>query len=148
MAEGMGIKRLDHVCWAVWKVEDVLPLLTKLMGMQVVARYQDQEQGYAGVVLSVPGGNADFEVLEPLGEDSFLVRFLRERGPGLHHVTFIVEDTERAAEAIRAFGIEPWGGVRRRDGWAETFIHPRDSGGVLFQFYTEAGHQLEEGPPK
>jgi methylmalonyl-CoA/ethylmalonyl-CoA epimerase len=112
--------------------------------MEVVARFRDEEQGYAGVALRVPGGNAEFEVLEPVGEDSFLVRFLKERGPGLHHVTFIVEDIERAAAAIRAFGIEPWGGVRRRHGWDETFIHPLDSGGVLFQFYTEH----HEGPAK
>ncbi|MCS7276968.1 MAG: VOC family protein [Dehalococcoidia bacterium] len=148
MANPMGIKRMDHVSWAVWKIDDVLPLLTQLMGMEVVARFRDEEQGYAGVALRVPGTNTEFEVLEPVGEDSFLVRFLRERGPGLHHVTFIVEDADRAAEAIRAFGIEPWGGVRRRHDWGETFIHPRDSGGVLFQFYTEMGHDHGEGAAK
>lgn len=58
-------------------------------------------------------------------------------GPGLHHVTFEVEDADKAAEAIRDYGIEPMGGVRRSHGWAETFIHPKDSGGVLFQFYVE-----------
>ncbi len=41
------------------------------------------------------------------------------------------------AAVIRNYGIEPWGGVRRSHGWAETYIHPRDSGGVLFQFYVE-----------
>ena len=29
------------------------------------------------------------------------------------------------------------GGVQRSHGWAETYIHPKDSGGVLFQFYVE-----------
>jgi methylmalonyl-CoA/ethylmalonyl-CoA epimerase len=148
MANPMGIKRLDHVCWAVWRLEDALPLLTQLLGMQVVARFRNEEQGYVGVALQVPGGNAEFEVLAPLRDDSFLARFLRERGPGLHHVTFVVEDAERAAQAMRAFGIEPWGGVRRRYRWAETFIHPRDSGGVLFQFYTEGDHQHGEGAAK
>ena len=40
-------------------------------------------------------------------------------------------------EAIRRFGIEPWGGVATHEGWGETYIHPRDSGGVLFQFFQE-----------
>ena len=146
MPKGMGIKRLDHVAWAVRKLEDALPLLTELMGMTVEGRFEDTEVGFRGVGLRVPGGTGHFELLEPLGEDSYLHRFLNERGPGLHHVTFEVEDTDRAAQAIRDYGIEPMGGVRRSHGWAETFIHPKDSGGVLFQFYLEEEeHQHEPG---
>jgi methylmalonyl-CoA/ethylmalonyl-CoA epimerase len=147
--EKIGIKRLDHVCWVVHRLEDALPLLTELMGMRVCGRWQNEEQGYRGLTLEVPGGTlgragAQFELMEPLGEDSFLHRFLREYGPGLHHVTFEVEDVEAAAQAIRDYDIEPFRGVRRSEGWVETYIHPKDSGGVLFQFYTEEGHHEHE----
>ncbi len=137
MADKMGIKRLDHVCWAVNRLEDALPLLTELMGMTVEGRFENREVGFRGVGLRVPGGTGHFELLEPLGEDSYLHKFLQERGPGLHHVTFEVEDAEQAGKAIEGYGIAPFGGVRRSHGWAETFIHPKDSGGVLFQFYVE-----------
>lgn len=137
MGETIGIKRLDHVCWAVNKVEDALPLLTELMGMKVEGRFENEEVGFRGVGLRVPGGTGHFELLEPYDETSYLHRFLDERGPGLHHVTFEVENIERAAKAITDYGIKPLGGVRRSHGWAETFIHPADSGGVLFQFYEE-----------
>jgi methylmalonyl-CoA/ethylmalonyl-CoA epimerase len=62
------------------------------------------------------------------------VRFLRERGPGLHHVTFQVESVERATEALRQFGYTPFGG-RDMGRYKEVFVHPRDAGGVLFQLY-------------
>jgi methylmalonyl-CoA epimerase len=137
MNENVGIKRLDHVCWAVRELDDALPMLTEALGMRVVNRWQSDEQGYRGVSLEVPGGGADFELLAPLGEDGFLSRFLRERGPGLHHLAFEVEEIDRAARAISDQGIEPFRGVRRSGGWAETYIHPRDSGGVLFQFFTD-----------
>ena len=140
MKEDMGVRRLDHVCWAVQRVDDVLPLLTDLMGMKVEGRFENPEVGFRGVGLLVPGGTAHFELLEPLGENSYLHRFLKERGPGLHHVTFEVADIDRAADAIREYGIEPMGGVQRSHGWAETYIHPSDSGGVLFQFYVEEEH--------
>jgi methylmalonyl-CoA/ethylmalonyl-CoA epimerase len=146
MKEKIGIKRLDHVCWAVHRLEDVLPLLTELMGMRVSGRWQNEEQGYRGLSLELPGGTAQFELLEPLGEDSFLHRFLQERGPGLHHVTFEVDDIDAAAQAIRDYDIEPFHGVQRFHGWAETYIHPKDSGGVLFQFYTEEDHHEHEAP--
>ncbi len=118
------------------------------MGMKVSGRWQNEDQGYRGVSLEVPGGTAHFELLEPLGDDSFLDRFLAERGPGLHHVTFEVADIEAAAEAIREGGIEPFRGVRRSHGWAETYIHPQDSGGVLFQFYADENHHHEHESPK
>jgi methylmalonyl-CoA/ethylmalonyl-CoA epimerase len=148
MKDKIGIKRLDHVCWAVKSLDDALPFLTDLFGMRVEHSFENKEQGYKGVALAVPGGSADLELLEPLGEDSFLYRFLEERGPGLHHVTFEVDDIDDAAAAITNRGIKPFGGVRRSHGWAETYIHPKDSGGVLFQFFVEEDHDHEHEPPK
>ena len=148
MTEKMGIKRLDHVCWAVRKLDDALPMLTELMGMTEEGRFENPEMGFRGVGLRVPGGTGHFELLEPLGDDSYLHRFLQERGPGLHHVTFEVEDIEQAARAMREYGIEPFLGVQRSHGWAETYIHPKDSGGVLFQFSQEEEehqHSHEQG---
>lgn len=148
MKEQIGIKRLDHVCWAVHKLEDTLPLLTELMGMRETGRWENEEQGFRGISLELPGGTAHFELLEPLGENSYLHRFLEERGPGLHHVTFEVSDIDSAAQAVRDYGIEPFRGVQRGHGWAETYIHPKDSGGVLFQFYIDEDHHHESEPPK
>jgi methylmalonyl-CoA/ethylmalonyl-CoA epimerase len=42
--------------------------------------------------------------VQPTSDDSFLTRFLKQRGPGLHHVTFQVEDVEKAAEILRRRG--------------------------------------------
>jgi methylmalonyl-CoA/ethylmalonyl-CoA epimerase len=131
----LGIKRLDHVAMAVWRLEEYLPLLTELFGMKVVGRWRSEEEKYAGVTLDVPGGNVQWEVVEPTSDDSFLTRFLKQRGPGLHHVTFQVEDVEKAAEILRRRGIEPFGGVRTGSTWKELFIHPRDSGGLLIQLF-------------
>ncbi len=144
----LGIKRVDHVSMAVWKIEDMLPLLTELFDMRVVDRYHNEVEGYNGVTLDIMTcqGRAaiQWEILEPNSDDSFLTRFLRERGPGLHHVTFEVEDVAQAAEALRKQGIEPHGGVRQSGGWKELFIHPRDTGGVLIQLYQYSGEHSHE----
>ena len=144
----LGIKRVDHVSMAVWKIDEHLPLLTEVFGMRLVERYRNPAEGYNGVGLEIvtSGGRApvQWEVLEPAADDSFLVRFLRERGPGLHHVTFEVEDVDRAAEALRQRGIEPFGGVRQNGGWKELFIHPRDTGGVLIQLYQHIGEHSHD----
>ena len=130
----LGIKRMDHVCMAVWKLDDRLPMLTELFGMKVVGRFDNPAAGYNGITLDVPGGGAQWELLEPAGENDFLKRFLDERGPGLHHVTFEVESVDKATEALEAKGLRPFGG-RSYESYKEVFIHPKDTGGVLFQLY-------------
>ena len=106
----LGIKRMDHVCMAVPKLDDRLPMLTKLFGMKLLGRWENPAAGYNGATLEVPGSNTQWELLEPTGDGSFIERFLSERGSGLHHVTFEVESVEKATEALREFGFEPFGG--------------------------------------
>jgi methylmalonyl-CoA/ethylmalonyl-CoA epimerase len=116
------------------KLDERLPMLTELFGMKVLSRWENAQAGYNGATLEVPGSNTQWELLEPSGEDSFLVRFLRDRGPGLHHVTFEVASVEQATEALKRYGMEPFGG-RNYEKYKEVYVHPRDSGGVLFQLY-------------
>jgi len=130
----LGIKRMDHVCWVVPRLDERLPLLTELFGMKLLGRWDNPQAGYNGATLDVPGSNVQWELLEPSSDESFLARFLDDRGPGLHHVTFQVESVDRAIEALRAHGYEPFGGRSYGD-YKEVFLHPRDSGGVLFQLY-------------
>ena len=134
-------RRVDHVSMAVWKIDDHIAFFTDVFGWKEAGRFRNEEAGFAGVVLDVPGADGQrqmqWEILEPLGDDSFIAKFLRERGPGLHHVTLEVADADDAAAGLREHGIEPFGGPRVSYDWKEMFIHPRATGGVLFQLYEQ-----------
>lgn len=137
----VGLKRVDHVSMAVWKIDDTLAFFTDVFGWKEAGRFSNEEAGFAGVVLDVPGADGQrqmqWEILEPIGEDSFIAKFLRERGPGLHHVTMQVDDAEAAAAGLREHSIEPFGGPRVSYDWKEMFVHPKASGGVLFQLFEQ-----------
>ncbi len=130
----LGIKRMDHVCMVVPDLKDRLPMLTELFGMKVAGKFNNPKAGYNGVVLDVPGGGAQWELLEPHSDDSYLVKFLKEGGSALHHVTFQVESIEVATKAMEEFGYKPFGG-RVTEKYKEVYLHPKDSGGVLIQFF-------------
>jgi methylmalonyl-CoA/ethylmalonyl-CoA epimerase len=137
----LGIRRFDHVSMATRDLERQIEFFRNLFGMEVAERFRNVGEGFAGAALRVPGSSVRLEVLAPAGEGGFLGRFLEAGGSALHHLTFEVEDIERAAEALRRRGIEPF---RRRagPGWQELFIHPRDSGGVLIQLYAYAADRV------
>jgi methylmalonyl-CoA epimerase len=139
----LGIKAINHLSHAHPSREQLADWYERVLGLQTIYRSPDgvAEAGFRTQVLETPTGQMRWEILEPAGSDSFLQRFLEQRGPSIHHVTFEVHDWQRALDACRYHGIQPFG---HRDGitdgvpWHEAFIHPRDTGGMLAQIFWQA----------
>jgi methylmalonyl-CoA/ethylmalonyl-CoA epimerase len=54
-------------------------------------------------------GNVELELIEPRDDDSVYARFLRERGPGVHHVMFATPDYDECVDRMAARGIASLG---------------------------------------
>jgi methylmalonyl-CoA/ethylmalonyl-CoA epimerase len=144
----LDIVRLDHISTAVSDADVQVELLESLLGFRATSTWVEEEEGYRGVNLQVPGRSGiGWEVLEPLRADSFVQRFLDSPlGPGLHHVAFEVSDVDAAAEELRLHRIEPWGERSPSgEGLREVFIHPRDGHGFLYQFTGAGEHDERQG---
>jgi methylmalonyl-CoA/ethylmalonyl-CoA epimerase len=136
----LGLRRLDHVSMAVPDLDQQVDWQTRVFGGEQAGRWREDELAYDGCVMTIPGSLLKLEIIAPTSPASFVQKFIDERRPGMHHICCEVASVELAAAALRAEGIEPFGGVID-SGWKRhTFIHPRDSGGVLFQL-------VEEPPP-
>ncbi len=130
----------DHVAHAVPSIRAVLPLYLDLLGGWLSGGGFNPWGGHVAVQIAYPGGGL-IELLEPTQADSPSVGRFLERNPrgGLHHVTFKVKDLEVAVGALRAAGFEPFGTRLDRPRWKETYLHPRETGGVLIQLAQSAG---------
>jgi methylmalonyl-CoA/ethylmalonyl-CoA epimerase len=78
------------------------------------------------------GDASRLELIEPLGDESFLTDFLDRHGPGLHHVTLEVADIDAVVETLEDQGLDVVD-YRTVDGWTEAFVSPRNPTGALFQ---------------
>ena len=134
----VNLKRIDHVSLAAKDLKAQLAWQAKVFGMVQFSEWTDDNLGYTGAEMSIPGSLLNFEIIQPTRPDSFVQKFIDTRRPGMHHVCCEVESVEAAAAALRAEGIEPFGGIIKSDWKTHTFIHPKDSGGVLFQLFDEA----------
>ena len=81
-------------------------------------------------------GDAHLELLEPLGSETVVARFLEKRGEGLHHLALAVADVAAAMDQARRNGLavideRPRSGARGRK---VAFVHPKSMGGVLLEF--------------
>jgi len=88
-------------------------------------------------------GGGDIEILEPRGDDGFLHRFLAQRGPGIHHVTFRVPSLREACERAEARGYSVVGYDDSDPSWMEAFLHPREALGIVVQFAEERARRPE-----
>ena len=148
-SKGIGWKRFDHFSIAVPDARKTIDFHRRLFGLEQDHWFDSGSEGFQGAVLDMPHQQGQIEILEPLGEDSFLRQFLATRGPGVHHVTIEVEDIEEAARYLREeMGIEPFRGIWSDGDWKQTFVHPRDSGGVLYQLYEWEPGKRPDGWPE
>jgi catechol 2,3-dioxygenase-like lactoylglutathione lyase family enzyme len=134
----------DHIALGLSRIADAVPFLGGVLGGvpdsgQRAAAFRWASWRYEG------GGM--IEALEPVGEDGFLHRFLAQRGPGVHHVTFKVPSTRDACERARAAGLNPVGFDDSDPRWIEAFLHPKESLGIVVQFAESHGANGDSGVP-
>ena len=132
------LSTIDHVGVAVEDIESALAVYRDALGMPLVHRETVTEQGVDAALLDV--GDCHVELLQPLGPDTAVGKFLARKGPGLHHVAYRVENIEATLQELRAAGLRlidetPRRGIR---GSSVAFVHPASTGGVLTEIVTPA----------
>jgi methylmalonyl-CoA/ethylmalonyl-CoA epimerase len=122
---------IHHLGVAVGNLDDALATYERLFGAALEHRATVDEQGVRAA--SVRVGDGRVELLEPLGEDTPVGRFLAKRGPGMHHVAYEVGDlhatlAELAEAGAALIDAEPREGLF---GLEVAFVHPDSVHGVL-----------------
>jgi methylmalonyl-CoA epimerase len=123
--------RIAHIGIAVRALADTLPLYRDVLGLPVVPLDDADGAHIAGLA----AGDALVELLEPDDPASPIGKFVDRRGPGLHHVCFVMPDLDDALRRCRAAGIRLIDEVPRigAEGKRIAFVHPSATGGVLIE---------------
>jgi len=122
---------IHHLGVAVDDLDAALATYERLFGAQVEHRATVEEQGVRAVSLRIGAGRV--ELLEPLGADTPVGRFLAKRGPGMHHVAFEVSDLPATIAELAGAGADLVDHAPREGlfGLEVAFIHPDSVHGVL-----------------
>jgi methylmalonyl-CoA/ethylmalonyl-CoA epimerase len=124
--------RLNHVGVATPSIERSLDMYRRLFGAEPSSPPFDlPAQGVRVCFVDAP--NSQIELIEPLGLDSPIARFL-EKNPegGQHHLCFEVPDIEQARAHFEDIGARILGPTRTgAHGTPIFFLHPKDMAGVL-----------------
>src|SRR5450631_1063469 len=128
---------IDHLGIAVKSLAEA-KVLYSLLGLEISEEEVVEREQVRLAMVQL--GESRIELLEPLGEDSLVGRFLKKRGEGLHHVAIHVDDIEAKLAELKSQGVSL---VTDRvqagaGGHLYFFVHPRSAGGVLLEICSEA----------
>jgi len=127
------IKRIDHVSIAVRDLDHARDFfLGRLGGTEVFSKIEEADGfRWTSIVL---GSSCMLELVDPVGDDSFLHRFLDQRGDAVHHITIQVDDVGSARKTLEERGVPTFGYNVTDPNWKYFYVHPKNAFGVLLQF--------------
>jgi methylmalonyl-CoA/ethylmalonyl-CoA epimerase len=137
MARSSMTQGLHHLGIAVEDLDAAILVYSDLFGATLEHRERVEDQGVEAASLRV--GESRIELLQPLGPDTPVGRFLAKRGPGMHHLAFEVEDLAAELARLKAHDVLLIDERPRRGlfGLQVAFIHPEATGGVLAEFVSD-----------
>ena len=128
---------MDHVGIAVESIEQALPFYKKALGLEPSHREEVASQKVR--VAFLQAGETSLELLEPTSGEGSIAKFLKTRGPGLHHVAFSVGDIAADMDRLRRVGLTPLESAPRPGarGHQVCFLHPKHAAGVLIELVSQ-----------
>jgi methylmalonyl-CoA/ethylmalonyl-CoA epimerase len=129
------IGRLNHVAIAVKDIAAATAVYRDALGGDVSEAVPQPDHGVTTVFVNLP--NTKIELLEPLGADSPIAKFLDKNADGgIHHVCYEVDDIIAARDKLVADGARVLGGGEPKigaHGKPVLFLHPKDFCGTLVE---------------
>ncbi len=129
----MKILGIEHLGIAVDSIDKTAPFWKHVLKLSHRSTENVIDQGVKTDIYDT--GKGKVELLESLGSDTTIAKFLNNNGPGIHHVCFEVNDITLAIKELKDNNInvlsdEPTIGA---EGYKVVFIHPKSTGGVLVE---------------
>jgi methylmalonyl-CoA/ethylmalonyl-CoA epimerase len=129
------IGRLNHVAIATSDIAAAAKIYRETLGAHVTEPTPQPDHGVTTVFVELP--NTKIELLEPLGENSPISKFLQKNpAGGIHHVCYEVDDIIAARDRMREQGATILGTGEPRigaHGKPVLFLHPKDFLGTLVE---------------
>jgi methylmalonyl-CoA/ethylmalonyl-CoA epimerase len=95
------LKKIDHIAVVVKDVEKAAKAYTDMFGFKQIEKMEGPGGEFTSVMMSA--GDIRVELFQPNKEGSFS-RFLKEKGGGLHHVSFLTDDITQEVKTLKALG--------------------------------------------
>jgi len=129
------IRKIHHVAVVVEDIDRSLSFWRDALGM-ALGQIKDVP-GEKARIAFLPVGEAEIELVQPVGSDSGLAKYLQKRGPGMHHICIEVDGIDAMLVQLKQKGVRliNESAMSGEAGKKYAFVHPESTGGVLVELY-------------
>jgi methylmalonyl-CoA/ethylmalonyl-CoA epimerase len=132
------ITKINHVAVVVADIEAALGFWRDALGLDL--HHVEDVPSQKAMVAFLPTGESEVELVQPTAEGTGAAKFLNERGPGMHHLCFEVDDLNGMMTNLREKGVRLINETPvELEGRRLIFIHPKSANGVLVELYELMG---------
>ncbi|WP_096186590.1 VOC family protein [Evansella halocellulosilytica] len=130
-------KTLDHIGVAVRNLEESIDFYIHVLGGKLIDRYRSEAQGVESeiAILEVNGNRT--ELLMPTNNTtSPIARFIKQKGKGVHHIAYEVENLDEAVKELEVLGIRTLPDTLRvnKHGRRLIYLNPADTEGTIIEY--------------
>ncbi len=133
----MTPSKIEHIGIAVSNLDEAIKYWENVMGLKCYNIEEVADQKVRTAFFKI--GEVKIELLEPTCEESTIAKFIANKGQGVHHIAFKMEDTNKALTDAEEKGVRLIDKQARKG--AENlnigFLHPKSTLGVLTEFCCE-----------
>lgn len=133
LMKGALVGPVDHLGIAVQSLEGAKVFYGETLGLPLL--FEEEVDSEKVKVAAFQTGDVRLELLESTDPEGPIGRHVAKRGPGLHHICYLVPDLKRALEKLGEKGIQPIPPAPRpgAHGCQVAFLHPKTTGGILVE---------------
>ena len=126
---------LDHVGIAVRSIDDALPFYIDVLNGILEDRYTSDTPGVEVHVAVVRSNDKVIELLAPTNKNYPMPRCIKQRGKGVHHIAYRVDDLDKAMFEARKNGVRFLEDTLRTNtrGRRLIYINPASTDGTLIE---------------
>lgn len=128
------ITKINHVAIAVPEIDASLTFWRDALGLTV--DHMEDVPSQKSTVVFIPVGESEVELVKPTSDDTGVAKFIAEKGGGMHHLCFEVDDIEGMLVDLKSKGVRLINeSALELPGRKMAFVHPKSTGGVLVELY-------------
>ena len=129
--------KVEHIGLAVKNLKTSIPLFEKLLNTECYKTEVIETENVNTAFFKQ--GETKIELLESIGSDGVIARFIEKKGEGMHHIAFEVADLEAEMQRLKEEGFTLLNDIPKpgADNKLVCFLHPKGTNGILIELCQE-----------
>lgn len=130
-------KKIDHIGIAVRDLDNSISIYQNVLGATLIDRYRSDAIGVESEIAIIEMNGDRIELLSPTNNStSPIARFIKQKGKGVHHIAYHVENLDEALKELDELGIRTLVDTLRinKHGRRLIYLNPADTEGTIIEY--------------